>query len=139
MSALLASSLLIASVIRQKGESQNGCFKKKHAKFSEKRTLLVPWCVHVRTRIRGYDILVFTYLMNEPLLTWSFLLFLPNHNVIYRIWTIMLIMFFRDKRHFLPFFSNIPPKKTHKTLKNTLFFTSRLVANKYESILTKVF
>ena len=31
---------LESSVIRQKGESQNGCFKKtKHAKFSEKRTL----------------------------------------------------------------------------------------------------
>ena len=30
---------LESSVIRQKGESQNGCFKKtKHAKFSEKRT-----------------------------------------------------------------------------------------------------
>ena len=29
------------SVIRQKGESQNGCFKKtKHAKFCEKRTFL---------------------------------------------------------------------------------------------------
>ena len=28
-----------SSIIRQKGESQNGCFKKtKHAKFSEKRT-----------------------------------------------------------------------------------------------------
>ena len=34
----------ISSVIRQKGESQNGCFKKtKHAKFSEKRTFLTPW------------------------------------------------------------------------------------------------
>ena len=31
------------SVIRQKDESQNGCFKKpKHAKFSEKRTFLPP-------------------------------------------------------------------------------------------------
>ena len=32
-----------SSVIRQKGESQNGCFKKtKHFKFSEKRTFLTP-------------------------------------------------------------------------------------------------
>ena len=39
-------------VIRQKGESQNGCFKKtKHAKFSEKQTFLTPW--YVRVRIRG--------------------------------------------------------------------------------------
>ena len=29
--------------IRQKGESQNGCYKKtRHAKFSEKRTFLTP-------------------------------------------------------------------------------------------------
>ena len=33
-----------SSVIRQKSESQNGCFKKtKHAKFSKKRTFLTPW------------------------------------------------------------------------------------------------
>ena len=38
------SSYDLSSVIRQKGESQNGCFKKtKHAKFSEKRTFLTPW------------------------------------------------------------------------------------------------
>ena len=36
------------SVIRQKGESQNGCFKKKkHVKFSEKQTFLTPWYTHV--------------------------------------------------------------------------------------------
>ena len=41
-------------VIRRKGKSQNGCFKKtKLAKFSEKRTLLTPWYAHVRARIRG--------------------------------------------------------------------------------------
>ena len=32
------------SVIRQMGESQNGCFKKtKHIKFSDKRTFLTRW------------------------------------------------------------------------------------------------
>ena len=37
-----------SSVIRQKGESQNGSFKKtKHAKFSEKRTFFTPWYAHV--------------------------------------------------------------------------------------------
>ena len=37
-----------SSVIRQKGESQNGCFKKtKHAKFFEKRTFLNPWYTYV--------------------------------------------------------------------------------------------
>ena len=31
------------SVIRQKGESENGCFKRtKHFKFSEKQTFLTP-------------------------------------------------------------------------------------------------
>ena len=39
-----------SSVLRQKGESQNGCFKKtKHTKFSEKRTFLTPWYAHTRT------------------------------------------------------------------------------------------
>ena len=33
----------VSSVIRQKGESQNGCFKKaKHAKISKKQTFLTP-------------------------------------------------------------------------------------------------
>ena len=37
----------IASAIRQKGESQNGCYKKtKHVKFSEKGTFLTPWYTH---------------------------------------------------------------------------------------------
>ena len=38
-----------SSVIRQKGESQNGSFKKtKHAKFSEKRTFFTPRYAHER-------------------------------------------------------------------------------------------
>ena len=37
-----------SSVIRKKGKSQNGCFKKtKHVKFSEKRLFLTPWYPHV--------------------------------------------------------------------------------------------
>ena len=45
---------LNSSVIRQKGESQNGCFKKlKHGKFSEKRIFLTPWYAHVRVHIKG--------------------------------------------------------------------------------------
>ena len=40
---LSASTFITWSVIRQNGESQNGCFKKtKHAKFPEKRTFLTP-------------------------------------------------------------------------------------------------
>ena len=45
---------LNSSVIRQKSESQNGCFKKlKHGKFSEKRIFLTPWYAHVRVHIKG--------------------------------------------------------------------------------------
>ena len=45
---------VISSVIRQKCESQNGCFKKtKCAKFSEKQTFLTHWYAHVRVCIRG--------------------------------------------------------------------------------------
>ena len=37
------------SIIRQKGKSSNGCFKKiKHAKFSEKRSFLTPWHADIR-------------------------------------------------------------------------------------------
>ena len=40
------------SVIRQKGESQNRCFKKtKHAKFYEKQTFLALWYAHARVAI----------------------------------------------------------------------------------------
>ena len=39
---------LIWLVIRQKGESQNGCFKKtKYAKFFVKQTFLTPWYAHL--------------------------------------------------------------------------------------------
>ena len=41
-----------SSVIKQKDESQNWCYKKtKHAKFSEKRTYLTPW--YAQTRVRN--------------------------------------------------------------------------------------
>ena len=88
------------SVIRQKGESQNGCFKKaKHGKFSEKRTFLTPrtcayqWVIDVSFPEN------FVYVLNEWFLTgnvalWrnfstktkkkdhdSFLLF-NNHNFV---------------------------------------------------------
>ena len=43
--------LIITSAIRQKGESQNGCYKKtKHAKVFEKRTFRTPWYAHARVR-----------------------------------------------------------------------------------------
>ena len=57
---LVESRFLKSSVVRQKCESQNGCFKKtKHARFSEKRTFLTPWYAYVRVRIRGQEMFVF--------------------------------------------------------------------------------
>ena len=39
---------LFSSVIMQNCEWQDGCFKEtKHAKFSEKRTFLIPWFAHI--------------------------------------------------------------------------------------------
>ena len=41
-------SIGILSVIKQKGESQKGYFKKtKYTKFSEKQVFLTPWYAHV--------------------------------------------------------------------------------------------
>ena len=46
----------ISSVIKQKRESQNGCYMKtKHTKFSEKPTFLYPWYAHAHVRIRGQE------------------------------------------------------------------------------------
>ena len=61
-SKLVASFCLLSnsSVIRQKGESRKGCFRKtKHIKFSKKRTFLTPWYAHVRVSIRGLEIFAF--------------------------------------------------------------------------------
>ena len=47
-SIICQSSCMNSSVISQKGESQNRCFKKtKHTKFTKKRTFLTPWYAHV--------------------------------------------------------------------------------------------
>ena len=47
-------SLQIVGNKAEKGESQNGCFKKtKHAKFSQKRTFLTTWYTHVYTHVSG--------------------------------------------------------------------------------------
>ena len=45
---------LNSSVLSQKGESQNWCFKKtKHAKFSEKWTFVTPWCARTYQGVRN--------------------------------------------------------------------------------------
>ena len=52
----IRKKLQLSSVIRQKGKSKNGCFKKtKHAEFPPKWTFLTPWYAHVLLCIRGYQ------------------------------------------------------------------------------------
>ena len=56
----LDDSEVRSSVIRQKGEFQNGGNKKKKlCKFSEKLTFLTPWHAHVRVYIRRCEMSVF--------------------------------------------------------------------------------
>ena len=64
----------ISSVIRQKGESQNGCFKKaKHVKISEKHTFLTYVCVSGGKKcmfFRNFDVLCF---LETPVLRFALL------------------------------------------------------------------
>ena len=69
--------VVITSVIRQKGKSQNGCFKKtKHGKFSEKRAFFTPWYAHLRVKnvyfSEKFDVLCF---LETPVLRFALLLY----------------------------------------------------------------
>ena len=58
----MLKNIYILSVIRQKGKSQNGCFKKtKHAKFYEKRTFLSPSHAHVSTATKKWQTLLYCH------------------------------------------------------------------------------
>ena len=71
------------SVIRQKGESQNGCLKKtKHAKFSEKRTFLTPWYAHISYHHWSYCFLLFRICILLNILVGNILETLFNHITI---------------------------------------------------------
>ena len=49
-------SVAKSSVIRKKGESQNGCFKKtKHAKFFVKRVFITSWYAHIHIYTCAYQ------------------------------------------------------------------------------------
>ena len=75
---------LKSSVIRQKGESQNGCFKKaKHVKFSKKRTFLTPWYAHLRVRnvcfsAWKYGVLCF---LETPVLRYALLSYYRRNDI----------------------------------------------------------
>ena len=46
---------------KTKGRISTRCFKKtNHTKFSKKRAFLIPWYAHVRVRIRGQEMFVFS-------------------------------------------------------------------------------
>ena len=63
----------------QKGKSQNGCFKKKkHAKFSEKRTFLTPdtykyVCVLGNKKCSFFGKFGVLYFLKTPVLRFAFL------------------------------------------------------------------
>ena len=74
-----SADALSSSVIRQKGESQNGCFKKtKHAKFSEKTNISYPL---IRTGGKKcsffgkFDVLCF---LETPVLRFALLSYCPR-------------------------------------------------------------
>ena len=53
-----------SSVIRQNGESRNGCNKKgKHTKFSKQRTFLTHWYAHVRNVRFSENLVYFAFLL----------------------------------------------------------------------------
>ena len=102
---VLAGVRLISSVIRQTGESENGCFKKlKHAEFSKKRTFLTPWYAHVRKTSKIHDcfqnfplyfmsLVTIPIVKNSHILAGIYFIYLkerhrPNSKVWqYQIWT----------------------------------------------------
>ena len=65
-----------SSVTRQKGESQNGCFKKtKHAKFSEKRTFLTYVCVSGGKKCSFFGKFGMLCLLETPVLRFALLFY----------------------------------------------------------------
>ena len=109
-----ASVNYYSSVIRRKGESQNGYFK-KIAKFSEKRTFLTPWYAHVR--IRGKKCLLFGKfgvfcLLETPVLRFAFslntdvLLFWAYQRInieltITRLWSLAALWYKNTLKYFI--------------------------------------
>ena len=58
---------------KAKGKSQNGCFKKtKHAKFSEKRTFLIPWYAHDEVFFKTYNITSYLEKLHDKVLFITF-------------------------------------------------------------------
>ena len=87
-----------SSVIRQKDESQNGCFKKtKHVKFPEKQTFLTSWYTHVHDRVsRGkcsffgkFGVLCF---LETPVLRFALLRYYRRITVTIIIFTLLVII-----------------------------------------------
>ena len=56
----------ISSVIRRKGDCQNGCYKKKHVEFLEKRTFLTTWYEHMGKNVRFLENLTCFVFLQHP-------------------------------------------------------------------------
>ena len=100
-------------VIRQKGESHNGCFKKtKHLKFSEKRTFLTPW-YNPRFEIRPFALLPTNF--GRKKFSWS----LPTNRVLLpQVYepTIMRLATFPHKVLTDYWYSFYDPRKGHHVI-----------------------
>ena len=121
----IKTSILL--VIRQKGKSQNGCFKKtKHTKFSEKQIFPTPWYAHACVDIRGLDMFVFWKIWHA-LFSWNtcfeirlFALLPPISS-----FNILLILYLTDIENVLTFqvekalfhLKTLWVSETNKTLK----------------------
>ena len=71
---MVQSTIHISSVIRQKGESQNGCFKKNKARqFSGKRTFLNPCAYQGVRNVRFLDNLACSVFVETSVLRFTLL------------------------------------------------------------------
>ena len=88
------------SLIRQKGESQNGCFKKtKHVKFSEKRTFLTPCAYQGVRNVRFFGKFSVLCFLETPVLRFALL---PYYRwIVMKLWEQFFVAFQCD--HFFSF------------------------------------
>ena len=113
-------------VIRQKGESQDGCFKKtKHVKFPEKTNISYPWYVNVRKNVRFSENMVCFVFLKHRFAIRPFAL-LPTNRTVVLGWSFHnLRRFFNFSAVFLQgtqFFKTMMGKRN----KRKIFFSLKL-------------
>ena len=116
----------VLSVIRQKGESQNGCFKKaKHAKISKKKHFLPP-DTHTYVCVSGgktclffgnFGVLCF---LETPVLRFALL---PYYRRIVLVGTPLKLCFLQHKAINALYFSNFPCLRGNQPFFDTPVYT----------------